>query len=59
MAAPQIMDDASSRSRVDWFFKVYILQRSAPTEVTGGCFPNKKFGPGATDGPVAAELRTD
>jgi|SRR6185437_694858 len=41
MAAPQIMDDASSRSRVDWFFKVYILQQAAPTEAKVRLLPNK------------------
>src|SRR6185437_2906283 len=47
-AAPQIIEEASRRSRVFWIFKVLILQRPAVTAgpLPYNCQARAKFGPG-------------
>src|SRR4051812_16538670 len=53
-AAPQIIEEARRRSRVEVIFKVYILQRSTRSRVD---LPPNKIGPGTQSRPVTLELR--
>src|SRR5258708_30415919 len=52
-ATPQIIEEANRRSRVEFIFKVYILQRS-PRKADQ---PPNNVVPGSQSSPVTAELR--